>query len=211
MSEKNISRRKFIAATGTGAAIAVAGCTDIFSVETVDSLPTPSRGSEDAPVVLGVFEDFRCPGCRMFHTEIEPDLESYIEDGNLRRIHFDLPLGSTDELSYPAANIARAAQDEFGDQEFWEVSDILYDNQQSIRGSNDLISLVGDNTRLNEEQISTAIAGRYDPVIETDRGRAAEREISSAPTPVINDEVVTSNTLDGIRSAIIDAIESNTE
>lgn len=211
MENEDITRRKFLAVTGTGASLAVAGCTDMFSVETVDSLPNPSKGAEDAPTVLGVFEDFRCGGCRIFHEEIEPDLEQYIESGDLRRVHFDRPLDSTDELSYPAANTARAAQDEFGDEEFWKVSDILFSNQQSIRGNSDIIDLVGGDTQLDEEMISTAIAGRYDPVIEADVEQATSRGISSTPTPLINDEIVSANTLDGIRSAIIDAVESNTE
>lgn len=77
-------------------------------------------GKTDAPVVLTVWSDFRCPFCSKWERETLAGLKPYIDSGSLRIEHRDLVLFGED--SQRAAVAARAA----GKQgKFWEFSSLI--------------------------------------------------------------------------------------
>lgn len=97
--------------------------TDPDGVEILDSLPRRvagdplAMGEVDAPVVLIIWSDFRCPFCSQWERETLPQLLPYVESGSVRIEHRDLVL--FEEQSQRTAVAARAA----GEQgKFWEFS-----------------------------------------------------------------------------------------
>jgi protein-disulfide isomerase len=92
---------------------------EIFALLTKDG---PTRGSDNAPVTLIEFSDFRCSFCRKFWQMTLPLLdEKYISTGKVRFIyrHFAV-LGKPSELAAQAAECA-------GEQaKFWEYHDKLF-------------------------------------------------------------------------------------
>lgn len=92
---------------------------EIFALLTKDG---PTRGSDNAPVTLIEFSDFRCSFCRKFWQMTLPLLdEKYISTGKVRFIyrHFAV-LGKPSELAAQAAECA-------GEQaKFWEYHDRLF-------------------------------------------------------------------------------------
>lgn len=79
-------------------------------------------GAVDAPVVMVVFSDFRCPFCARFSTVTEPELvERFVDQGLLRIEWRDLPIFGDDSILAARAGRAAAAQGKF-----WEFMNAVY-------------------------------------------------------------------------------------
>lgn len=93
-----------------------------------DNLVIPV-GAADAPSVLTIYEDFRCPACDAFEKAFTPVVHT-LEDSGKSRTEYHLVtlidgnLGGSGSLN--AANAAACAQDQ---GEFRAYHDVLYANQ----------------------------------------------------------------------------------
>ena len=85
-------------------------------------------GDSAAPAVLYVFNDFECPFCARWASQVKPEVvERFVETGQLRMIYMDFPLPNHPRAT-PAAMAARCA----GDQgRYWEYHDLLFANQEA--------------------------------------------------------------------------------
>lgn len=80
-----------------------------------------AQGPVDAPVVMVVWSDFRCPFCSVWARQTHPQLKPYVDSGSLRIEYRDLVLFG--EQSMDTAIAARAA----GNQgRFWQFSDAVH-------------------------------------------------------------------------------------
>lgn len=88
--------------------------------------PPHILGPESAPAKLEEFGDFECPPCGMFHPIL---VQMHKEFGNKLQITFrEFPLAPAHQHAIAAASAAEAA----GLQgKFWEMHDLLYENQKS--------------------------------------------------------------------------------
>lgn len=81
-----------------------------------------ARGAVDAPVVMVMYSDYRCPFCAMFSTDIEPALvDQYVADGRMRIEWRDFPIFGEESQRAAVAGRAAAAQGRF-----WEFVTALY-------------------------------------------------------------------------------------
>jgi protein-disulfide isomerase len=86
--------------------------------------PPHATGSADAPITLEEFGDFECPPCRLLHPILKTVEHDY--GPKVRIIFREFPLTPPHEHAVAAARAAEAA----GLQgKFWEMHDLLYDNQ----------------------------------------------------------------------------------
>lgn len=96
---------------------------------TVDLKGWPSKGSENAPVVIVEYSDFACPFCKRFHDDTLPQLiQEYIDAGKVRFVYKDFPVVGGEK----AAEAAHCAADQ---GKYWEYHDMLFANQTEDRGS----------------------------------------------------------------------------
>jgi protein-disulfide isomerase len=93
----------------------------------------PVLGQSDAPVTLVEFSDYQCPYCRTFFLATLPSLKrEYIDTGKLRYVFRDYPLDQIHPQARRAAEAARCA----GDQgKYWEMHDVLFQNQRALAPS----------------------------------------------------------------------------
>jgi len=90
------------------------------------SQPPHAIGPEDAPVTLEEFGDFQCPPCAMLHPVLKTMEKEF--GPRLRVIFREFPLVPTHAHALSAARSAEAA----GLQgKFWEMHDLLYENQKT--------------------------------------------------------------------------------
>ncbi|MFW5714330.1 MAG: peptidylprolyl isomerase [Brevefilum sp.] len=82
-------------------------------------------GKFDAPITIVEYADFQCPACVGFSLGIKDLVNDY--PGTIRVVFRHLPLPSIHDLAFISAMAAEAA----GMQgKFWEMHDLLYQNQQ---------------------------------------------------------------------------------
>lgn len=86
-------------------------------------------GDFDAPVTIVEYADFQCPACVGFSLGVKELINDY--PGTIRVVFRHLPLPSIHDLAFISAMSAEAA----GAQgKFWEMHDLLYQNQQQWTG-----------------------------------------------------------------------------
>lgn len=128
-----------------------------------DSLVIPV-GAADAPSVLTIYEDFRCPACDAFEKEFTPTLHT-LEDGGKIRTEYHLVtlidgnLGGSGSLN--AGNAAACAQDQ---GRFRPYHDVLYANQpeeqqDKFANKNTLLTLADKVPGLRNTAFTTCVDG----------------------------------------------------
>lgn len=97
------------------------------------SRPMPNGtalGEEGAPVLVEVWEDFQCPACKNYSTDIEPLIaENYVATGQVRYVFRQFPflderVPSSNE-SQQSANASMCAAEQ---ERFWDYHDMLFAN-----------------------------------------------------------------------------------
>ncbi len=83
-------------------------------------------GPEDAPITIIEYADFQCPYCSLASQNLKTLLEKYPDDVRLVYRHF--PLASIHDKAIPAAQAVEAAGLQ-SEQAFWDLHDLLYENQ----------------------------------------------------------------------------------
>ncbi|ASR35750.1 disulfide bond formation protein [Prauserella marina] len=148
-------------------------------------------GAETAPVIMIMYEDYRCPFCAKFTRDIAPELvERYVERGVLRMEWRDLPIFGEQSLIAARAGHAAAEQGRF-----WEFVDAVHAAAPD-RGHPDLTpealrefaaeAGVADLDRFSSGLDST----RYDSAIQADVEEGTGIGASSVPTFVINGQPI---------------------
>jgi Na+/H+ antiporter NhaA len=87
------------------------------------------RGPEDAPVTLVEYGDFECPYCGRAEPSVRELLSQH--GAEVRYVFRHLPLNDV----HPHAQLAAEAAEAAGAQgQFWEMHDVMLDNQDALQG-----------------------------------------------------------------------------
>lgn len=115
----------------------------------------PTLGRKDAPLTIVEFSDYQCPFCRQFVETTLPALKKdYVDAGKLRYVFRDFPLDQIHPQARKAAEAARCA----GDQgKYWEMHDLLFQNQQALQPEQ--LKLYGDRLSLDATTFRTCLEG----------------------------------------------------
>lgn len=150
----------------------------------LSALPMPDRdhiqGPIDAPIMLVEYGDYECPYCGEAYPVIKEVQERL---GNRLCFAFrNFPLVN----SHPHAQHAAEAAEAAGAQgRFWEMHDILYENQSALEDA-DLAryaSALGlDGRRL----VSEVLAGGYTGRVREDFQSGARNDVNGTPSFFIN-------------------------
>ena len=85
-----------------------------------------SKGPQNTKATLIEYSDFQCPACKAYYLNVKQLADEYKND--LRVIYRNFPLTSV----HPnAASAAAAAYAAFNQEKFWEMHDLLFENQDS--------------------------------------------------------------------------------
>ena len=91
---------------------------------------SPSKGYENADVVLVEFSDYRCPFCARHFRETMPRIESdYVETGKARYIFRDFPI---DAIHPGAAKYHLAAHCAGEHDKYWDMHALLFARQKEV-------------------------------------------------------------------------------
>ena len=210
------TRRALLTTLGGSATIGLAGCLggvggsgDLEQCgntdePTVSELPSPTKGPEDAPVVVKAWKDFSCPHCATFALEVLPKIEeNYINDGKVRYEHHDLPL-PMNRWSWDVPSAARGVQDSMDDETFFEFADAMFEKQGDY--SMDLIQRTATDVGADGCAIRGDAANEtYKPVLEADKQRALDKGAQGTPAVYIKGNLVRP-TWEDVKAAIESAL-----
>jgi len=149
------------------------------TVQQVRTEGAPSHGSVAAAVTVVEFSDYECPHCARaipVLRQIEREFE-----GRVRVVHMNFPLGGHTH-AMPAARAALAA----GRQgKFWEMNDLLFQNQRSLEPADILRYATQLNLDLARFRTDMA-APEVEEAIATTRREGERLQIQGTPTIFIN-------------------------
>lgn len=202
----NASRRALLRSGGVFLTGAIAGClgssdagstptptptpthtpTPTTTGETVESLPTPTLGTEDAPVTVAVYEDFACGHCMRYVRDTFPSIRGeYIEEGIVRYEHHDFPIPVDERWSWAIGSAARAVQDTRGDASFFEFAKTIFEHFDDY--SLDTIESIATDVGADPQRVRSAAKDvTYGPVLVSDRERGLEAGVEGTPTIFVN-------------------------
>lgn len=142
-------------------------------------------GNKSAKVEIIEFSDFKCPACGIAAPEVKRAVESYGDKVVFYYRHFPLDIPGH-EISPDAAKAAEAA----GKQgKFWEMDELLFQNQASL--NDDLFVKLAKDLNLNVDQFNAdRNSEEIAKIVEKDKSDALSLGVNGTPTFFINGEQV---------------------
>ncbi|TVQ13543.1 MAG: DsbA family protein [Balneolaceae bacterium] len=165
-------------------------------------------GNPDADIVLVEYADFQCGACAYYHPIIKELMEEY--DDQVLYVFRHFPLTNIHQYATLAARTAEAA----GKQgRFWEMTDLIFQNQQRWSRGNAPFEFTGYARELgldmNRFQNDLGAAETFQRV-EQSFNSGMRLNITSVPSFFINGEkIMNPRTLDEFRSVIDRRLEGN--
>jgi protein-disulfide isomerase len=144
------------------------------------------RGPQDAALTLIEYGDFQCPYCARAHaalSELADELGA--QSGGIRLVFRHLPLSDLHPLAELAAEAAEAAASQ---GKFWDMHDILFEQQRTVMDKQDL-AVLAESLDLDIERFrAEVLERRHRPRVQDDLERAHQDGASKTPTFFINGE-----------------------
>lgn len=159
--------------------------------------------SADTVVTLEEFGDYQCPPCGQLHPTLKKLKQEYGD--RLKLIFRNLPLTKIHQNALLAAHAAEAARVQ---NRFWEMHDLLYENQSlwkdDVNPRSIFIKFAAD-LGLNGAQFVRDLDGEQIQMrIQADEDAAAKQGIDGTPTILINGRQLRAEmtTPEGVRKGI---------
>lgn len=145
----------------------------------LDVAGAPTRGSPMAPITIVEFSDFECGHCGRAQPIIERVLAEF--EGRVKLVFFQYPLDGHSH-AMPAARAAIAARNQ---GKFWEMHDLLFENQQSLENE-DLLEYARELSLDMDRFAADISSAETQTRIDTDRAIGRDVGVNSTPTLLIN-------------------------
>ena len=138
------------------------------------------QGDPAAACVLVEYGDYQCPSCGQAYPIVKR-LQKHFGK-RLAFVFRNFPLSQIHPWAEPAAEAAEFAS---AHKKFWEMHDLLYENQQQLGES--LLLELSDTLGLSSSQLLTAVAEHtYQERIKTEFRGGVRSGVNGTPTFFIN-------------------------
>jgi len=165
----------------------------------VDPSGAPTLGSSSAPITIVEFSDFQCPFCKRAVPTLKQLMKDY--DGKIRWAFRQHPL-PFHTMALSSAKASLAANDQ---GKFWEMHDLLMENQQDL--SDETIRKLARKIDLNQKKFEKDWkSNRFDAQINEDTRFAQANGATGTPTFFINGVIVKGAQPIGSFKEVIDAL-----
>lgn len=152
-------------------------------LQEIDLSESPSRGPEDAPIVLVEFTDYQCPFCATAQETLRQLIEMH--PGKIRLVSKNLPLDFHGQARLAA--VAALAANRQG--KFWEYRELLFKNQRAMTET-DLISYAAQ-LKLDLKRFQSDLKDqRLFDVVDRDVKQAQALGANGTPTFFLNGQPI---------------------
>jgi len=171
----------------------VEGLRETFGVESrfgpyrvdVETAGYPSRGPEDAPVVMVEFSDFECPYCRQTLPVLEAIEDAYA--GQIRFVYRQFPLTDIHPRAQKAAEASLCADDQ---GEFWAMHDLLFAEPIELEVAS--LKIKAEALGLDRQAFDACLdSGKYSERVAGEIREGFSLGINGTPTVIINGRPLT--------------------
>jgi protein-disulfide isomerase len=154
----------------------------------------PAKGSPDAPITIVEYSDYQCPFCLRHFQQTLPQLQSYIDAGQVRYVFKDFPIHSLHPQAQKAHESARCARELGGDEAFWTMHDMLFANQEQWAGNPNHVdvykSFAGEMELPPAEFNECLDSGRYADAVNAQVNEGAQLGVRGTPSFFINGQLL---------------------
>ncbi len=167
-------------------------------------------GSANAPIEIIEYADFECPTCGQFAAVIEPDIRTnFVNSGKVRWRFIDYPL----PMHRNTWNASRAAACADQQGKFWEMHDMIFQNQDRWNGEathrpDGMFKDYAKQLGLNTSQFNQCVDDKQTQAkIQAHMKLAEDAHVQATPTFVIGGKSYPGmQTYDEMKKLIDDAI-----
>src|SRR3989344_1040845 len=161
----------------------------------------PTRGAASATVLVEEFADFECPACGLAYPTIKKLQEKYGDSVFWK--FYEFPLISIHPYAFNAALAAECANDH---GKFWEMHDILFENQKALKNGD--LNTYASRVDLDTELYTACFKSRAkSSVVREDMQIGDKRGVQGTPTLFVNGTVVEDwSTLETALDALVPAV-----
>ena len=150
----------------------------------------PAKGSPNAPVTIVEYSDYQCPFCLRHFQQTMPQLQTYIDAGQVRYIFKDFPLHTIHPQAQKAHESARCAREQGGDEAYWQMHDLLFTNQEQWANNANHVALF-KSFAAEMELTQTAFdecldSGRYAEAVNAEVDEGVQLGVRGTPSFFIN-------------------------
>ncbi len=151
---------------------------DVGQINLGDS---PIKGNANAPVVLVEFSDYQCPFCRSFWSGALPLIQqNYIDTGKVKLVYKDFPLNSIHPQAQKAAEAARCVGEQKGDAGYYQMHDLLFENQNDLSVAN--LKKLALKTGVSTGTFNNCLdSGKYASEVNADLAYGSSLGVSGTP------------------------------
>jgi protein-disulfide isomerase len=138
------------------------------------------QGDPDAPCTLVEYGDYQCPSCGHAYPIVKRVQKHFGK--RLLFVFRNFPLSEMHPYAEPAAETAEFAG---AHHKFWEMHDLLYENQDRLDDA--LLFQLAQQLQLDPEKLRQALASReFEPRVRTDFRGGVRSGVNGTPTFFIN-------------------------
>jgi protein-disulfide isomerase len=148
-------------------------------------------GNHNAPVTMVEYSDFQCPLCKKFYDEnFNKLVTDYIKTGKVKYVFKQFPLN----IHPQAPDAALASECALEQNKFWEMHDLLFENQTAWSGKSDYLNTFKQFAKqlaLNETQFNTCLdTKKHQGNVNKDYQEGLTKGVRGTPTFYINDQIL---------------------
>jgi protein-disulfide isomerase len=179
--QKDLAEIKALVQQGARAAPAAAAA-PAFREQVVSIGDAPFRGEAKATLTLIEFSDYQCPFCSRHYQQVMPKIVSdYVDTGKLKYVMFENPISSLHKNAYNASLAALCA----GDQgKYWEMHNIMFDNQKEL--TDDKLKAYAVSIGLKAAEFNACLDTRkYEKQVNSDIATGTRLGVQGTPGFVI--------------------------
>jgi protein-disulfide isomerase len=141
----------------------------------------PTRGAQDAKIVVIEFSDYQCPFCGTFARETEPEIfQRHVEGGRVLWVFKNLPLATIHAFAIIAAQAADCASLQ---DRFWPMHDMLFADPGDLGRSAILRRAVAIDMEI--ERFRECLDGPASARVREDIAEARRIGVQGTPTLLI--------------------------
>ena len=161
----------------------------------------PAQGTANAPVTIVMFSDFQCSACAATHPVLKKAIAEYKD--KVRFVVRDFPLESIHANAFIAAQAANAAN---AQGKFFEYTELLYNNQNSLDAASlkEFAAKLGLDRNKFDAELD---GGKYAAEVRKDMADGEIYGVNSTPTIFVNGVKMRNNTAEEFKRAIERALK----